>query len=602
MSARSRARRALRAVAGRETSTPSETPTAAAAPGADAIQAAEEATDAEDWDLACARWEAVVGRGGPQVPPEAYRSAARAHRLAKRHDRADAILTDALDHHPSHVGLLLDEARTALRHYRASGEDERHGWKHRLLTAEAGLRAAQRRGELTKGGHLTLAEVNTELRRWPVAVEGWAHVVASYADRRAEATVRLAEAHRRSGDLEAARVTLDAASEDDRQLPAYQEELRLLHQQLGRHVADQLVAHGHLAIELGHTGVIEQVVPIALETRGHPSARIERLRPLVHALSSRVDAAVAPDEVAGAPAPPALTAGTASSPVDHRSVLHISGFLYSGSGAIFDDLRERVDVHTPFATREVGFLKKANDLGQLVEHGVPDPHRVAAAVLSCAFGFGQTGRPILGYASGSDDALDRFVALASDLVVRLDEVWSSNGPSDDAVDTVRRYLDAVIAGLTPAGHHAIINNAIIGHQLRRLRLFADARAVAVLRDPRDQYVSQQLESPNAMAVGPFVTMMEERLDALEADLADPALGKRIVPVRFESYLGDQDVRDEVAARLGLARDVPRGDEVHFRPEVSQRNVGIHTTATDREGVSTVARTLCERVESLTAGW
>lgn len=550
---------------------------------------ATEAAAAGRWEEARDLWRSALD-AGPTSAPAIYRSLAKALRKTGEHAQAAEVLAAGRAHHPDDLGLLTDDARTCLRQYRASDEDERHTWKQRLLAAETELLDRFELDRLSKAALTTLGDVSIALRRWPTAIAVWARVAAEHPDRRTLARARLAAAQRQAGDLDSARATLAEVPPEGREHPEFQAELTALEKQLGRHAADQLVAHAFVRLELGLDPNLGETLPLALVTRGHPRPRVQRLQPLVDELARHAVSDASP-------ATADLTSSSTPSQ-DCRRVLHVCGFLYSGSGAVFDHLRERDDVHLPFSTREVGFLKKANDLGSLVEAGSPSPLRVAAAVAASGLGFGQTGRPLLGYASGSDAALDRFVALARTLLRRL---AAARRDDDTAAATaaVRDYLDAVVADLTPADRTALLNNAIIGHQLQRLRLFTDARAVAVLRDPRDQFISQALESPNAMDAAPFVRMMEQRLVALETLLADPELAPRLVVVRFEDFVTDPDLRADVERRLGLPSDVARDERRHFRPEVSRRNIGIHTAAGDPATVAMVEHGLLDRVRALT---
>jgi hypothetical protein len=142
-------------------------------------------------------------------------------------------------------------------------------------------------------------------------------------------------------------------------------------------------------------------------------------------------------------------------------------------------------------------------------------------------------------------------------------------------DALRCFLDGALSlrAVASAGP-VLLNNAIVAHQLDRLALHGDGRAVAVFRDPRDQYVSQLLESPFPHGCDEFVPLMEERLLGFERLLASP-VGERVLPVCFERYVAEEDARATVVDWLGLDPAGFDPERETFDPARSSRNVGIH---------------------------
>jgi hypothetical protein len=523
------------------------------------------------------RWQEVLRASGDRAPAEAWAMLCRAQRRTGEVAAAAATAATGLERWPEDPHLALEDARTVHRLYRDSTEDERHVWKTRLIVAADRLTALRDAGKATKGAHITEAEISVTLRRWVHATDLWVAIADRYPDRRAGALLRAAEGHRRAGDLDDARRTLDAAESEIGDTPEYHAELSRLAQQTGRSLSDELTSLADLRVRLGHTGVLQTSIPEALRVRGHPQALIEQARPVVESLGRFVDAYQA--AVCGAEhhALPAPTSAAPGPPVTARPCIFVSGFLYSGSGAVFDDLQRFEHVRPAFGGREVGFLKKPDNLGMLFDAAASPPHPplVARCVLASVFGFGQTGRPLLGYFDG-DEELAGLVERTTQLVSGLRRLWDGGTDGARALGAVLSdFLDGLLTDLTPPGEIAVLNNAIIGHELDRLHLFARGRAVAVVRDPRDQYVSQRLESPNAMPHREFIAMMNDRYDALTRLTRDPELGPRIEVVRFEDYVTDPRVRERTRERLFRDDDPGPITGEGFRPEVSRRNIGVH---------------------------
>lgn len=557
---------------------------------------ARELTSAREWDAAADAWGAVAAEATPELGPEPWVELARARRLSR--DLAAAC--DAVDRgrarFPDELGLSVELARAALRGYATSAEDERHAWKARLLDAQALLARARERGEATKPSLQAAAEIELVLRRWPEAVELWTELERRYPDRADEAIVKRATALRAAGDLAAARATLERASAAARE----RDDARTLARTIA---ADEGVAEANTTFtaasarwHAGDADVLRAEMPAAIHRRGHPEPRVARLQPLLDDLAAFV-AAASQDPPDPGPERPAAAHAIG----DDRDAVLVSGFLYSGSGAVFDLLRQYEEFHLPFEERETGFLKKPGHLATILDGTtaprLPDPGTVADAVLASTVGFGQTGRPLLGWVARDDQAVDRLVLQLRWLVAELRRTWAQVGHDVAAaeprtVGAIRRFVDAFLADRTPADHRALLNNAIVGHQLQHLRLVSRSVAVAVLRDPRDQYVSQRLESPFAMGAEDFTALMAERYRAYAALREDAELGDRLVTVAFEPFVTDPDERTALLDRLQVTAD-GRAAGRTFDPARSRRNIGIHAAYADQDEIARVADALLD---------
>ncbi|MFZ3236902.1 MAG: tetratricopeptide repeat protein, partial [Stellaceae bacterium] len=153
-----------------------------------AAQHAEIATAQEDWPEAIGRWRAVIAAYGEKAPATVHSRLGRAFRLSGDFTAAETVIRDGLERYPGDVDL-----------------------------------AAQH------------AEIATAREDWPEAIKRWPAVIAAYGEKAppASAYLRLARAHRLSGDLRAAEAVIRdgrAGHRDDIGLAAEHAEIAMTQQ------------------------------------------------------------------------------------------------------------------------------------------------------------------------------------------------------------------------------------------------------------------------------------------------------------------------------------------------------------------------------------
>lgn len=567
------------------------------------VDLARAASRAGDWARACEEWRRVIDQGGGEAPPRAWANLAKALTKLGRVRDALATIVEGRRQHPVDVRLQVEQARLAQRLYRNADEDERHQWKSLLLDAYESLSVQRETGELSVSAMKVMGKASITLLRWSEAADIWAHVAANYPDERENALLQQAVAHRKAGETSEALSILEsfaAAAKDAR----YHAELQRLARHQGRSVADEIAKQIRMRVALGDSSVIREMVPIALALRGEAAPTIRGLVPVIDDLHSFVEVVTRPDFrdgrsrfVARRPEP---RRDAECLPPNHGIVV-VSGFLYSGSGAVFDFLRDQAGMAVPFGDREPGFLKKPGNFGVLFDadcESYLEPAVIVDMILSSVIGLNQSGRPILGVFQESEESLGYLVRSVQELVAAFLDLWGQDDPCARAQRAVRTFLDGVISQLTPSGETPLMNNVIIGHQLTRVRAFSGGQAIAVVRDPRDQYVSQKLESPYALSCKVFIAMMKQRYDALLGSLESPALQGRVSLVRFEDFVDDPEVRERVLRGLSLSPSATSTERASFRPEVSRSNIGIHQAFSDQTEVQQVTEHLFPRYEAL----
>jgi tetratricopeptide (TPR) repeat protein len=554
------------------------------------VEQAELATAAGDLDEAVVRWEYLAAGAAGTPPLRAFLAASEAHRAQGDVDRAAAVVEQGRLRYPDARSLIVADAQISLRRYREVDEDEAFAWKIRLVHLAAALEEREESGSRTELA--ALAEVALELRRWDVAARVWGRIAERHPQRADKVWLRQAEAYRQARDFPAAREALAKVDPAAVGAGKYATEVRRLGHRLGRWVTDEVSDYLKLVLSSGEPEQLGRLIEGALLLRGRSLETVADSRTLIEELAALAAGTDSPDRLEIRPSVEEPPGGTCP-----RKVVLVSGFLYSGSGAVFDHLRQYACVDLPFSVRETGLLKKPDHLGVLFasESRATEafPRAVVRCVLASVFGLGQTGRSLLEFFPGPEPSTAqllwstrRLVADARGACEQAADGGLAVVPREAVESCLRRFCDDVIAMLSAPGRMAVLNNAILGHELDLMTVFSDAKAVGVFRDPRDQYVSQLYESPNAMPCDAFIEMMEGRFDRFASLLADPRFVGRLRGVSFEDHVLDAAARKRFDDWLGIPGDEEKVRETFF-PQKSARNIGVHRQHPDRGEIARV---------------
>jgi lipopolysaccharide biosynthesis regulator YciM len=589
---------------------------------------AEVATASKQWDNAARRWQRVLEARPDRADAKTWSRLVAALRSSGRGESALDALTRARADHPSDLGLLLEDALTSLGEYGRAGEDARHAWKERLVAAEQQLSSTEDEAYASKRATRVLGNLQLRLRQWDAAAATWREVELRFPDRHTEACLKQARAHRSAGKEAAARSALpegDPArhgagrAEDhfvaawealDRVDPAaaamsehYRAETRALAAQYGKWSANHAGVCTRLLYAAEKPEAADDRLRGALLTRGYTPSQIREMAPILEELKRLITSGDA--RTSKTPTPQnKIESSSQSAP--ERPIVLISGFLYSGSGAAYDYLRQHSSAAEPFGTHELWVLKKTNNFGQLLVEAnrlaERFPRVALASILTNVWGFGQMSYPLSVYFEDGTVPLADFSSSVCTLVTELTGLVQAS-PNGTYVErpgveiALQKFFADMIRLLTPPDKTPLLNNVVPAFQLLDyMGLFNGSRAVVVGRDPRDQYVSQRLESPYSRGCDDFVAMMHDRYDDFD-ELIGSHLRDRVFPVRFENFVSDRAVREETTAWTGLSPFSPAGDQ-SFDAARSQRNVGIFRNHPARDEIEMIAEELMPRYESL----
>jgi hypothetical protein len=574
------------------------------------VQRAKSAAQAGRWSEAELAWEDARLLMRPDADAAVLAGLARARRAMKAYSAATEVVCEGRDRFPDDFALLLEDARLSLHNYRRAGEDEQHTWKARLLKAEPALWSRFEAGTAGEKGLVVLADVSLGLKRWDVAARLWNTVETQHPDRRGEACLKQADACRRAGELRSAREALGRVPAESRGR-RFATELQRLGASLSTWTSSEMAGLAQLHYSAGEPDAAATHALAALSVRGQVHAAAARLRPLVTDLTDVLRAVEGGEP--GSKDRAASTSTMVGDVVDRSGhappITLVSGLLYSGSGAVFDFLRCHPLVHCPYGSRELGVLKGQGNLRALLDETAREsaqfPRELATVLLASLLGFGQRGRPLWSHFADSDDAMSLYVDRSRALLRELHAAWCTARSSSRDIGSaeiealIRDFLVAITAALVPPSAQAsLLNNALVAHQLDGLGLLGkDARALVVVRDPRDQYVSQQLEGAFPMGHPEFVQAMEARYEEVRRLVQRPGSGDRIAIVRFEEFVTSHAARARVLDWLALDCREP-ALEGPFDPARSSRNIGIHRDFEDRAAVDEVGEALGEVADAL----
>ena len=270
-----------------------------------------------------------------------------------------------------------------------------------------------------------------------------------------------------------------------------------------------------------------------------------------------------------------------------------AGFAWSGSGAVFDYLNQHEAFDDILGRRELSLIESpefgAERLLAAMEKEQPQRRAavrdmVWAGVLGLPFRF-KGKRPVeprhcLLSCWRDDSELGR--RLIEETTRFLREFTALEAKQVGAEVLEARLSEYLRCLFRPRGHHqlTLMNNVIHGQRLALLKLFPGSVGIAVMRDPRDQFVSRAFESGRRANDPPeqFIKYQHKIMQQF-LDLASrkPA-GYELAVVRFEEFVGSEETRRAVLSLTG-ADDTTRKPKDHvvasFDPDKSAGNVGVH---------------------------
>ena len=431
------------------------------------------------------------------------------------------------------------------------------------------------------------ARVADRLSDWPEAVRRWERLHACFPESDRHDVLGLIRARRKAGDVVGATEALRQLPDDVRGKKLRDEQLEL--ERLTRSLEADRLLDEHFK-DLGPSS--EHAIRRSLEMQEVPSEHQPALVDLIARLKRLRNDGPSTSRDSSVPQPiaDALSQIEEGVPLE---VVTVTGFGWSGSGAVTAFLRDLPEVSEPFPPPELPWFRQK--FGNVAAQTVVDaangdrwPVAMADFLLTSVLGLGLAEVAVNGFAqikkkgiyprlAGRHEDVIRLVEECHRLLDRVDALHPDDVREHDALTTLLRAFLASLLRLGGAQRFTLLDNPLRPDALDLVRLLPPTQVVAVFRDPRDQFVSMTVEQRStrkAPTTGEFVdscrrlTASFEKATQLQKDL-------RVHRVQFEDFVRDAENRNALATQLGLMVPHARLQGEHFRPEVSSQNVGIH---------------------------
>lgn len=277
----------------------------------------------------------------------------------------------------------------------------------------------------------------------------------------------------------------------------------------------------------------------------------------------------------------------------------VSGYFYSGSGAVLDWLLDFPGTVKWTPAGELRLLKFPGGFDDLAKRHA-DQGRLTAQDLVDLYlhitGWKVTLSPRGTYdqwalVNRSSRRMFRrerafgYLAVLLECFLELARDPSASATTEELETRLRRHIERALdaAATDSEATHLVIDQAITAWRLQLARFMPPATFVSVHRDPRDQFAEARevLAQPGRNRTNPEKFVKQYRRNRRKVDRLAPGLeqdqGHRVLRVGFEEFVVDHDRTSAwLATELGFdpAARVPD----RFHPEVSRRNVGKHLTA------------------------
>jgi len=453
---------------------------------------------------------------------------------------------------------------------------------------------------------ISVAKLASSARRWSIAKDVWGHVLDRFPAQRNLALFNVGIAQRMLGELREAQVSFDGVTGKFRRRVKFIRENERLEKAIDASFIGALQDRSAQALAEGHFAKSVSLFQTSLHLQNKTPAYVSAVTALYERI---VNLGEVPPMHSGAvhgSIPFGSRAGSDLS--DGRVHIFLCGFGWSGSGAVFDYLRQSSAVEAQFDDVELSCFDGLPAIGFGASQILRDAGRSWAdtiavvkkfllfTVLGQGFGAELAAersryekKALLAQFRNDDRELEKFVGICSRFIDRVARV-----PRGDTVAIYNALSDFICSSLEIKESSFALdihNNSIHGPNINTLQLIPNARACVVFRDPRDQFVARCLESRRgAMSARAFVEGFRANVRLYADALANPEVRSRVVPVQFEEFVRSASVRTAVLAKLGVdPATVEEG--VFFAPEKSAKNIGIHREFGRKDDIALIEREL-----------
>lgn len=266
-------------------------------------------------------------------------------------------------------------------------------------------------------------------------------------------------------------------------------------------------------------------------------------------------------------------------------ILAVSGFGWSGSGAVVDYIRQFEGVRVAFRGAETRMFQGPFSLDSLKnsiegdrENVVSEIRKVALSVVLGIDGSEKKGseqKSVSMVLERESEKLKQCLNVTTMWIEELGVELSRNKKIDE--ERIReicgRWVEGVVSREGDPGGLVVLNNVIKGWQLDWLCCTPNMSGVAVLRDPRDCIASRMFDRGEVWCEEQ-VRMAARRIGRLMDNALSGEGERQYRTIWFEDFVSDEGYRQEIAHQLGVQTPGPEKGGRTFDESESSKNVGV----------------------------
>jgi hypothetical protein len=465
------------------------------------------------------------------------------------------------------------------------------GWnanKAALRDADAELERRHASGSVTYETASARAEIAMALRTYRAAIDLWNSVKCTQESQQSLVNYQIAVCYRRMGNVFEAKEALDLVKGEMTTKLRYINEIQRIADETSRFSAIHLSATAYQKMESGAFTEATALMSAAAVLRGLDSDGLLHLNQTLDHLVQ-----FAQGQRFDRPAP--------ALPVFESGVLLISGFEWSGSGALADCIDGSDELFFPFGDTEIATFEGN---GKIVDGALQilkamrrgDREEVRRIIISFMVSsvLGVAFRPAKknisqrlhkkSLAAFMGDKVEPFHAACQNFLVTADIATRDMMDSDLLLAGLKSFLGELIHDGT--NRKAVLNNCVHAYSLDCLALFDNAKAVCVIRDPRDQYAARVAENwYRRISLERFLRITNQYMKSFYKAQNDKALGPHILPVRFEDIVLSDEKRNAIIRQCGISK----GGIGKFKPELSKKNVGVYKRFENQDDIRVIEK-------------
>jgi tetratricopeptide (TPR) repeat protein len=277
----------------------------------------------------------------------------------------------------------------------------------------------------------------------------------------------------------------------------------------------------------------------------------------------------------------------------------VSGMGWSGSGAIYDYLSE---FHQVVPIKGESPYIEAERTLKSIYGNLSDRKKLNKSLLEFFF------YAVLGYAKfrSKDDCklfqharrkaesnIEAFSELLSNFSLFAAHLISQD---DDRIEAFKKLSTFVVNELSikvqvNKNQIALLDNAVHIYNIQCLDFLDDTTIICTFRDPRSNWVARVREAPFADSASQFIKKTDaikkyiSQVDAYSKKYPFPE-GKSVLRLAFEDFVLKENLRDDLAVKLGLDLS-KRNQYEYFKPWESKRNVFLHQEHENQDEIRTI---------------